>query len=811
MKENSQQPNGSSSTEESDNNDDDLAARDAAFEASMQADDEATGDEMSLVDAMGASNTDVETNDDTDEEAGEVEADNEEDDAEEQTQETTYNRFDDDSAAEVVGRYIEDVYDMDVLEGLLNVENRRDAVMDISLSEMQEMAPKPVRWMMDNPVEALNLVRSQAVSSIAEIADVDESDVVDPGKDGAWDVRFIDPVESMYVQPSEPMQDRLGDMVAVRGRIANYSDVTTHYERLVFKCASCGSDCTIHQSITGPIDIPDKCPGCENDGARHLTPIDTHKDNETTAQQRVIVEEIISDVDNAGRAEQMVVQQWGRKRCGPYQMGGEADVIGVLRHDFDDELTYLQGYSVLPDDRVGGIEVTDHEHDEIDALLDEYGVMDLAGKAVAPHIIGHEKAKQGVMLAMAATDDGFPPIHTMLVGDKGTGKSEIADEATEIAPRGRFVDAAGTTPAGLLGASKRDETGQRTRSMIEAGTLPKYNGGVVAIDELDQLPWEVNQLKSPLETGTVTIDKDGQSETMRAETSVIGTANPSTESDVFDPTESMREQVPVMGAIGDRFDLAYPFVSDPDNGAKNKQISDAIGDQFVGEASEASEIARVMSKELARKWVHVARETEIDRETHHEANKAEMRRVTETFPENDKVSLSTREKRAVWQIAGALVRLRLGDTVGPEDMNKATRIIVEMKEMWDWDMQGSNDDGDGEENSGSESGNQSGGGDDTHPGGEAESEGVKQTTMDYDGEAMAADLAQTDGGSSVDTEDVSPLAELKPKVVQQIAMSVQSGTSVSAIVTGIDDLDDCEHDRALVEAISADVERYADF
>jgi DNA replicative helicase MCM subunit Mcm2 (Cdc46/Mcm family) len=726
-----------------------------------------------------------------------------------------------DKQAEAIDNAVSELVTDDIIDDFLQTlsQDVRTNTIDISITEVRDDEEKAYDGLLRHPREALLRVRHVAETMMLDRAEsehgVDPDQMRELDKD-VYDVRFVDPTDEMVIQPSKPKQIDIGNLVAVRGRIANYSQPSEHFETLVYECLRCGTTAEVPQTPTGDRYVREECPGCERQGAKWLEPLSQHKDNEITSQQRLVVEEVVSDVDNAGRAEQIDYLQMGDTRCGPYQMGAEADVIGILEYDFDRETSYLEGWSVLPDDGVGGITVSDSDREEIQDLLNAYGPLNLAEETVAPHIVGHEAAKRSVIISMVSSaDERFPPLHSMLVGDKGTGKSEIADDATKIAPRGRFLDSAGTTVAGLKGSVQRDETGQRTRPMIAAGTLAKFSNGVVAMDEIDQLQWDINQIKTTIEKGIVSIDKDGMSDTMQAQTSIVATANPTNETDTFDPLDPLDEQVPVLGAVGDRFDFAYPFVADPEDDATNMAVAEAIGQQFLDESDTDDDYQRVMSVEMAQKWVHLGRSIDLDWGTHHEENMDVMRRVVGAFtndPEVSKMHLTTREKRGVMQIAGGVARMRLGDAVTPDDMRTAMKIVKEMKEMWDWDMQGSNDDGNNEkENSGSESGNQSGGGDDTHSGGEAESEDVKQTTMDYDGEAMAADLAQTDGGSSsVDTSDVSPLAELKPELVQEIALSLQTGVDVGGIVNGMEDLDDTEHDRVLVEAIAAEVERFVD-
>jgi replicative DNA helicase Mcm len=182
---------------------------------------------------------------------------------------------------------------------------------------------------------------------------------------------------------------------------------------------------------------------------------------------------------------------------------------------------------------------------------------------IARNIVGLEMVKKAVALQMFAKEH----IHILLMGDPGTGKTDVLRSASDFAPISSFGLGSGTTGVGLVATVKGNE--------VLKGLLPMADNGLCCIDELNLMKEESRAgLYNAMEKGFVTYSKGGFHYKFDSRVSVLSTANP--KGDRFSGTNvrQLKAQIPVDPALLSRFHLVF-FIRKP-NSKEFREITKKI-------------------------------------------------------------------------------------------------------------------------------------------------------------------------------------------------------------------------------------------
>jgi replicative DNA helicase Mcm len=198
-------------------------------------------------------------------------------------------------------------------------------------------------------------------------------------------------------------------------------------------------------------------------------------------------------------------------------------------------------------------DIIDEINDKIDAktksvLFDKFSkvIHDRCSMIIAPNIVGFETAKKAVALQLFSPEH----IHILLLGDPGTGKTQILSSANDLAPISSMGLGSGTSGVGLAVTVKGNE--------VIKGLLPMADNGLCAIDELNLMKEESRaSLYNAMEKGFVSYDKGGHSYKFDARISVLATANPKGDKFTGKNTEELKKQLPFDAALLSRFHLTF--------------------------------------------------------------------------------------------------------------------------------------------------------------------------------------------------------------------------------------------------------------
>jgi len=165
---------------------------------------------------------------------------------------------------------------------------------------------------------------------------------------------------------------------------------------------------------------------------------------------------------------------------------------------------------------------------------------------IAPNIIGLTEAKQSAALQLFSKEAA----HILLLGDPGTGKTDILRSVAELSPISSFGLGSGATGAGLAVTVQGKK--------ISPGLLPKAHKGICCIDELNLMKKEdYAALYNAMEKGFITYDKGGHHYRFDALIKVLATANPSGDKFKSYTVTGLKEQLPFDSALLTRFHLVF--------------------------------------------------------------------------------------------------------------------------------------------------------------------------------------------------------------------------------------------------------------
>ncbi len=274
---------------------------------------------------------------------------------------------------------------------------------------------------------------------------------------------------------------------------------------------------------------------------------------------------------------------------------------------------------------------------------------------VAPNIVGLDHVKEAALLQLVMPER----FHILLLGDPGTGKTDILRSAAELAPISTFGLGSGASKAGLAVSSSGKQ--------IQKGILVTADGGLCCIDELNLMKADDRAaLYNAMEKGFVTYDKGTLHERLGADVRLLATANP--KGDQFRGTDiaAIRKQLPFDSALLSRFQLLF-IIRKPDV-KRFKEISGKIlrGDN------------KPLSKEdiaFVHNYLRHAKQTTVQLPANLESEIVDA--VTSLKAREAKllIEVTPRLTKGVASLAKAHARIALRDTVTKADVQAAIAIV----------------------------------------------------------------------------------------------------------------------------------------
>ncbi|WP_418285603.1 minichromosome maintenance protein MCM [Halorubrum sp. DTA46] len=523
---------------------------------------------------------------------------------------------------------------------------------------------------------------------------------------GRAHVRIENLPDSIDIRGIRVHDDHIGKLVSVKGIVRKATDVRPKVTEAAFECQRCGTMTYIPQS-DGGFQEPHECQGCERQGPFRVN----FDQSEFIDSQKLRIQESPEGL-RGGETPQSLDVDIVDDITGKVSPGDHVTCVGVLHIEqveqgneksaiFD---LYMDGVAIaIEDEEFENMQITEADKREIIELSNRPDIYDAMVKSIAPAIYGYEEEKLAMILQLFSGVTKHLPdgsrirgdLHMLLIGDPGTGKSQMISYIRHIAPRSVYTSGKGSSSAGLTAAAVRDDFGDGQQWTLEAGALVLADKGIAAVDELDKMRSEDRSaMHQALEQQRISVNKAGINATLKARCSLLGAANP--KYGRFDQYEPIGEQIDLEPALISRFDLIFTVTDTPDPehdsrlakhiiktnyaGELNTQREELTTSEFTAEqvAEVTQEVAPEIEAELLRKYIAHAKRTCFPTMTE------EAKELIEEFyvnlrskgaDEDAPVPVTARKLEALVRLAEASARVRLSDTVEREDADRATSIV----------------------------------------------------------------------------------------------------------------------------------------
>jgi replicative DNA helicase Mcm len=547
----------------------------------------------------------------------------------------------------------------------------------------------------DNVFMALAAEDPQKFLEMSDHALISVLRVEDPDYVNSLDVSFI---KMRFVNYPDHVALRslrsrhIGKLIHINGIMMRASEVKPLLVQAMFLCRICQTEIPQPQE-EGRYTEPPLCPVCGKKTPMRLIPQKSQfKDWQKVRIQEspeelppgqmprsvdVILEGDIVDISRPGE----LVKVTGTLQTSPdfSRRGGKLATFNV----------FIEANGVeIAEKEYEQLEISEDDEKQIKELAEDPYVHERIYASIAPSIKGHEQIKESIALLLFGGVGKTLPDGTrlrgksniLMIGDPGTGKSQILKFVAGLAARGLYTSGKGTTAAGLTAAVVHDtESGAMT---LEAGALVLSDQGIACIDEFDKMdPNDRTAIHEAMEQHTVSIAKAGIVATLNARTSILAAANPTLGR--YESSLSVQDNIRLPFTILSRFDLIWILV-DTVEATRDRELAKFILDMHQMKKTQGQTKTSPIAPDFLKKYIGYSNRYVIPQLTPEAAEVIEnfyvdLRKSAEGGA--SPVPITARQLESLVRLSEARAKMALRSKVSKEDAQAAIRLMEESLRM----------------------------------------------------------------------------------------------------------------------------------
>jgi replicative DNA helicase Mcm len=483
----------------------------------------------------------------------------------------------------------------------------------------------------------------------------------------------------------------IGKLIHISGIMMRASEVKPLLVKAVFLCRICQAEIPQDQE-EGKYTEPVLCPVCTKKTPMRLVP----QKSQFKDWQKVRIQESPEELPPGQMPRSVDVILEG-DIVDISRPGDLVKVTGVLQTspDFSRRGGKLATFNIFIE--ANGVEISEKEYEQlqiseedvkrIEELSQHQQVHERIYASIAPSIQGHDDIKESIALLLFG---GVPKLlsdgtrlrgksNILMIGDPGTGKSQILKFVSGLAARGLYTSGKGTTAAGLTAAVVHDT--DSSAMTLEAGALVLADQGIACIDEFDKMdPNDRTAIHEAMEQHTVSIAKAGIVATLNARTSILAAANPTLGR--YEDSLTLQENIRLPFTILSRFDLIWIMV-DTVNVEQDRELAKFILDMHQMKKIQDSGASPPITPDFLKKYIGYANLNVFPQLT------ADAAEVIENFyvdlrksaEGGGAIPITARQLESLVRLAEARARMALRSEVNKEDARAAVRLMEESLRM----------------------------------------------------------------------------------------------------------------------------------